>query len=131
MPLDELFEQADVVSLHCPLTPETRGLVSRARLARMKRGAVLVNTARGACVDEAALADALATGPLGAAGLDVFEDEPRVHAPLLALENVVLTPHAGSADRSAREAMAAMAVDSVLAVLAGTRPAHPVGGSAP
>jgi glyoxylate reductase len=131
VPLDELFEQADVVSLHCPLTPETRGLVSRARLARMKRGAVLVNTARGACVDEAALADALATGPLGAAGLDVFEDEPRVHAPLLALENVVLTPHAGSADRSAREAMSAMAVDSVLAVLAGRRPAHPVGDSAP
>ena len=127
-PLDELFERADFVSLHCPLTPETRGLVSRARLGRMKAGAVLVNTARGACVDEAALAEALVAGPLGAAGLDVFEDEPRVNQSLLALENVVMTPHVGSADRSAREAMAATAIDSVLAVLAGHRPAHPVGG---
>ena len=128
VPLDDLFELADFVSLHCPLTPETRRLVSAERLARMKPGAVLVNTARGACVDEAALADALKGGPLGAAGLDVFEDEPRVNPRLLGLENVVVTPHIGSADRPAREAMAAMAIDSVLAVLSGRPPAHLVVG---
>ena len=76
--LDALFEQADFVSLHCPLTPETRHLVDARRLARMRPGAVLVNTARGGCVDEGALAAALDDGPLAAAGLDVFEDEPRV-----------------------------------------------------
>lgn len=124
--LDELFETADFVSLHCPLTPETVHLVNAARLARMKRGAVLVNTTRGACVDEAALATALRQGPLGAAGLDVFEDEPRVHPALLELDNVVLAPHIGSADRPTREAMAGIAVDNVLAVLSGKPPTHPV-----
>jgi glyoxylate reductase len=126
VPLDELFEHADFVSLHCPLTPETHHVVNAGRLARMKPGAVLVNTARGACVDEEALARALRGGPLAAAGLDVFEDEPRVHPDLLALENVVLAPHIGSADRPTREAMAALAVDGVLAVLAGQLPPHPV-----
>jgi glyoxylate reductase len=126
VPLDDLFERADFVSIHCPLTPETRGLVSRARMARMKPGSVLVNTSRGRCVDEAALAEALVQGPLGAAGLDVFEDEPRVHPGLLALENVVLAPHIGSADTTTRAAMAALAIDGVLAVLAGRAPAHPV-----
>lgn len=125
-PLDELFEQADFVSLHCPLTSETRHLVNAGRLARMKPGSVLVNTARGACVDEEALARALRGGPPAAAGLDVFEEEPRVHPDLLALDNVVLAPHIGSADRPTREAMAALAVDSVLAVLAGQPPLHPV-----
>jgi glyoxylate reductase len=124
--LDVLFETADFVSLHCPLVPETVHLVNAARLARMKRGAILVNTARGACVDESALATALQQGPLGAAGLDVFEDEPRVHPQLLELDNVVLAPHIGSADRPTREAMAGIAVDNVLAVLAGRPPAHPV-----
>jgi glyoxylate reductase len=125
-PLDALFEEADFVSLHCPLTPETRRLVDGPRLSRMKPGSILVNTARGGCVDEPALAAALRSGPLAGAGLDVFEDEPRVHPELLALENVVLAPHVGSADRPTREGMAAMAVDSVLAVLAGHAPAHPV-----
>lgn len=124
--LDELFAGADFVSLHCPLTPETRHLVNAERLARMKPGAVLVNTARGGCVDEAALAVALRGGPLAAAGLDVFEDEPRVHPALLALDNVVLAPHIGSADRPTRVAMAAMAIDNVRAVLAGRPPLHPV-----
>jgi glyoxylate reductase len=124
--LEELFEQADFVSLHCPLTPETRHLVNAERLGRMKRGAVLVNTARGGCVDEKALATALEQGPLGAAGLDVFEDEPRIHGRLLELENVVLAPHIGSADRPTREAMARIAADNVLAVLSGKPPISPV-----
>jgi glyoxylate reductase len=120
--VDALFEESDFVSLHCPLTPETRKLVSAARLARMKPTAVLVNTARGAVVDEEALADALARGRIAAAGLDVYEDEPRVNAKLLTLDNVVLAPHLGSADVPTREAMASLAVDNVLAVLGG-RPA--------
>ena len=119
VPLDELFARADIVSLHCPLTPETRGLVSAERLAQMKPGSILVNTARGACVDEAALAVALSTGPLAAAGLDVFVDEPRVHPALLGLPNVVLLPHIASADRPTREAMARMAVQNARAVLEG------------
>lgn len=126
LPLEDLFARADFVSLHCPLTPETRHLVNAARLARMKPTAVLVNTARGACVDEAALAAALREGKIAGAGLDVFENEPDVHPDLLALESVVVTPHVGSANHPTRQAMAAMAVDSVVAVLAGEKPAHPV-----
>jgi glyoxylate reductase len=126
LPLDDLFSQADFVSLHCPLTPETRHLVDGARLARMKSGAILVNTTRGPVVDEGALAAALSTGPIGGAGLDVYEDEPRVHQDLRRLDNVVLAPHLGSADRPTREAMARIAVDNVLAVLAGRDPPNPV-----
>jgi glyoxylate reductase len=126
--LDEVFLQADFVSLHCPLTPETRHLVNARRLASMRPGAVLVNTARGACVDEAALALALREGPLAAAALDVFEDEPHVHPDLLALDSVVLAPHIGSADHPTRAAMAALAIDSVRAVLGGGQPLHPVKG---
>jgi glyoxylate reductase len=124
--IDELFTRADVVSLHCPLTAETRHLVNAARLARMKPGAILVNTTRGSVVDEAALASALARGPIGGAGLDVYEDEPRVHPGLLGLENVVLSPHLGSADRPTREAMARIAADNVLAVLDGRPALNPV-----
>jgi glyoxylate reductase len=124
--LDELLSRADFVSLHCPLTPETRHLIDAARLARMKPTAILVNATRGPVVDEAALAAALAGGAIAGAGLDVYEDEPRVHPALFALENVVLAPHLGSADRPTREAMARLAVDDVLAVLAGRPPAHPV-----
>jgi glyoxylate reductase len=127
LPLDELLAQADIVSLHCPLTPETRGLLSAARLAAMKPGSVLVNTARGPIVDEAALAEALANGPLAAAGLDVFEDEPRVHPALLACANAVLTPHIASADHTTRAAMAGLAADNVLALLAGKPALTPVG----
>jgi glyoxylate reductase len=124
--LDELFARADFVSLHCPLTPETHHLVNAARLARMKPGAFLVNTTRGAVVDEAALTEALAGGSIAGAGLDVYEDEPRVHPGLLGLENVVLAPHIGSADRPTREAMARIAADNVLAVLGGRPPTTPV-----
>lgn len=124
--LDELFEHADIVSLHCPLTPETHHLVNAARLERMKPGAILINTTRGSVIDEAALASALASGPIGGAGLDVYEEEPRVHPALLALENVVLAPHIGSADRPTREAMGRIAAENVLAVLADRPALNPV-----
>lgn len=124
--LDELLAWSDAVSVHCPLTSETRHLFDAARLSRMRPGAILVNTARGPIVDEAALAEALAHGPLAAAGLDVFEDEPRVHPALLARANVVLAPHIGSADAATREAMATLAAENVLRVLAGAPPLTPV-----
>jgi len=129
--LDDLLARSDIVSLHCPLTPETRGLLSAERLSRMKRGSVLVNTSRGPVVDESALAVALEKGPLAAAGLDVYEDEPRVNARLRKQPNVVLTPHIASADRPTREAMARMAVDNALAVLEGKAPLNPVNLGAP
>ena len=126
--LDELFATADVVSLHCPLTPETRHLVDAARLASMKPTAHLVNTARGPVVDEAALVAALEAGEIAGAGLDVFEDEPRVHPGLLGRDDVVLLPHVGSATVETRSAMADLAADNVLAVLAGAQPPTPVRG---
>lgn len=124
--LDDLCANADAVTIHCPLTPETRGLFDAARLARMKPGSVLVNTARGPIVDEAALAAALASGPLAAAGLDVFEREPVVHPDLLERPNAVLAPHIGSADAPTRVAMARLAAENVLRVLAGEPPLTPV-----
>jgi len=124
--LDELLGLADSVSIHCPLTPETTHLFDGPRLARMRAGSTLVNTSRGPIVDEAALAHALEHGPLAAAGLDVFEDEPRVDPALLARPNAVLAPHIGSADRPTREAMASTAIANVLEVLAGRPPITPV-----
>jgi lactate dehydrogenase-like 2-hydroxyacid dehydrogenase len=103
--LDELLAEADAVSLHCPGGAETFHLIDGARLARMKSGAVLINTARGPVVDEAALVAALTAGRIAAAGLDVYEEEPRVHPGLLALENAVLLPHMGSATLETRSAM--------------------------
>lgn len=120
--MDRLFAEADIVCLCCPLTPETRGLVSKARIASMKRGSVLVNTARGPCVDEEALAEALQTGHLFAAGLDVYANEPQIAPALLRCDNVVLAPHVGSADRPTREAMARICVDAIFDVLAGMEP---------
>lgn len=124
--LDELLAWSDAVTIHAPLTPETRHLFDGPRLAKMRPGSILVNTARGPIVDEAALAHALEHGPVAAAGLDVFEEEPRVHPALLARPNAVLAPHIGSADRPTREAMAATAVGNAMRVLAGEPPLTPV-----
>lgn len=124
--LDELLSTSDIVALCCPLTPETRGLLSRERIARMKPGAVVVNTSRGPCVDEQALAEALLEGRLAGAGLDVYEREPRVNDDLLRCERAVLLPHIGSADTPTREAMASLAIESVLDVLGGREPKHRV-----
>jgi glyoxylate reductase len=124
--LDELLATADVVSLHAPLTPSTRHLIGARELAQMKPTATLVNTARGAVVDEAALAVALGEGSITAAGLDVFEDEPHVHPALLELENVVLVPHLGSATVETRAAMAELAAKNAIAVAAGEEPPTPV-----
>jgi len=118
--LDPLLAAADFVSLHVALTRETRGLLGGERLATMKPGAILVNAARGGLVDEAALVEALRTGALAAAGLDVFAAEPAgATSPLLGLDNVVVTPHIGSATVRTRERMAGLAVDNLLAGLAG------------
>ena len=114
--LDELLRTSDVVSLHVPLTQETAGLISRERLALLRDGATLVNTARGAIVDERALVDELVSGRISA-GLDVFADEPQVPEGLLGLPNVVLTPHIASATVETRAAMTRVLVDNVLAFL--------------
>jgi lactate dehydrogenase-like 2-hydroxyacid dehydrogenase len=125
--LHALLAEADVVSLHCPLTPETRHLVDARALAAMKQTAVLVNTARGPIVDEAALVSALQEGAIAGAALDVFEREPEVAEALLGLENVVLTPHLGSATRDTRVAMGMLAVSALRAVLLeGRTPANAV-----
>jgi glyoxylate reductase len=112
--LDALLAESDVVSIHAPLTPETRGLIDARRLALLRDGACFVNTARGEIVDESALVAELVSGRLRA-GLDVFTHEPHVPAELLPLPNVVLTPHLGSATRQTREAMTRIVVDNVLA----------------
>jgi glyoxylate reductase len=112
--LDALLAESDIVSIHTPLSPETRGLIDARRLALLRDGACFVNTARGEIVDEAALVSELVSGRLRA-GLDVFAHEPNVPAELLPLQNVVLTPHLGSATRQTREAMTRIVVDNVLA----------------
>ncbi len=131
LPLDQVLSSSDVISIHVPLTPATRHLIDRRALARMKRSAYLINTARGPVVDEDALAWALEGRLIAGAGLDVYENEPHVHARLLALENVVLVPHLGSATVETRTAMADLAVSNVLAVLSGRPPLTPVAAGAP
>ena len=124
--LDGLIARSDVLSLHAPLTPETRHVMDADALRRMRPGSFLVNTARGALVDEAALVDALRDGPLGGAGLDVYEHEPRIHPGLLELPNAVLLPHVGSATRETRTRMAMLAARNAHAVLAGRPPLTPI-----
>ncbi len=126
MPLDRLLATSDVVSLHCPLTPETKHLIDQPALARMKRTAYLVNASRGPVVDEAALAWALKNRLISGAALDVYEEEPKVHPDLLTLENVVLCPHLGSSTSETRAAMADLAVRNVIAVLSGQPPLTPI-----
>ena len=120
--VEDVLAQADFVSLHCPGGGANRHLIDAARLAVMKPGAFLINTARGDVVDEAALAAALQHGRLAGAGLDVFEAEPQIHPGLLALENVVLLPHLGSATRETREAMGMRVVENLVAFFDGRRP---------
>ena len=127
VPFDELLAESDVVCVHVPLSDETHHLFGREAFARMKPSVILVNVARGPVVDEEALVDALASGAIAGAGLDVYEREPAVHPGLIALtERVVLAPHLGSATRETRRAMARLAVDNVLAVLAGRDAITPV-----
>lgn len=124
--LDELLERSDIVSLHVPLTDQTRHLIGRHQLARMGTSAVLVNTSRGPVVDEEALAEALHAGTIFAAGIDVYEHEPAVHPLLLDAPHTVLLPHIGSATEATRRAMARLACTQVRDVLQGRPPAHPV-----
>jgi glyoxylate reductase len=126
MSLDELLVTSDVISIHTPMTAANRHLIDRKAFARMKRSAFLVNTARGPIVDEEGLAWALKERLIAGAALDVYEREPEVTASLMALENVVLAPHLGSATRETRTAMADMAVRNAVAVLEGNPPLTPV-----
>lgn len=120
--LDELLERSNIVSLHIPLTPDTHGLIGAAQIARMPEGSVLVNTARGPIVDEDALVDALESGHLFAAGLDVYDGEPKLNPRLLTSPNMTLLPHIGSATYATRTAMAKMSSASVVTVLQGGQP---------
>lgn len=124
--LEEGLARADVVSLHCPSTPETHHLIDAGRLGLMKEGAILVNTARGAVIDEAALVDALDEGRLHAAGLDVFEREPEVHPGLIDHDRAVLLPHIGSATEETRVALTKIAVHNLLSALNGEKPPNRV-----
>lgn len=126
--LPELLAQSDVLSLHCPLTQETRRLLDRSALARMKQGSILINTARGAIVDCDALADTLESGHLRGAGLDVYPDEPHIPPRLIALPQVVLTPHIGTNTQETRQRMAEECARQIADALAGKRPAHVVNG---
>jgi glyoxylate reductase len=126
VPLMQLLATADVVTLHTPLTPETRHLINSTALRQMREDAYLVNTSRGPIVDEAALVKALRNDTIAGAALDVFEEEPNIHPGLLELDNVVLMPHLGSATIETRTAMAVLAANNALAVLRGERPATPV-----
>jgi glyoxylate reductase len=126
MPLDRLLSTSDVVTLHCPLTAETRHLINQTTLARMKRSAYLVNASRGPVVDEAALVWALENHLISGAALDVYEREPEIHRGLLSLENVVLSPHLGSSTIETRTTMIQLAVDNIIAVLSGRPPLTPI-----
>lgn len=119
--LDELFSRSDVISLHCPLTPATEGLVNAARLARMKKTALLINTSRGPLINEAELAEALNAGCIAGAGVDVLSTEPpQPDNPLVTAKNCVITPHIAWATRSARQRLLQTSIDNLAAYAAGT-----------
>ncbi|MHC4841388.1 MAG: 2-hydroxyacid dehydrogenase [Planctomycetota bacterium] len=126
MPLLELLEKSDIVSIHCPLTDKTKHLIDAKALTHMKPTSILVNTSRGAVIDEAALVAALTVGRLAGAGLDVFENEPALSEGLAELENVVMAPHIGSATMECREKMGRMCAHAVIEVLNGREPSHQV-----
>ncbi len=126
-PLDTVLQQADILSLHVPLTDATRHLIGQRELNLMKPTAILINTSRGAVIDEAALVSALQSGTIGGAGLDVYEQEPDVHAGLAGLHNVVLLPHLGSATLETRIRMGMMCLENIAAVLGGNAALNPVG----
>ncbi|MFP4457691.1 MAG: 2-hydroxyacid dehydrogenase, partial [Clostridia bacterium] len=123
---EELLETSDFISLHVPLVDSTHHLIGEKELEIMKDSAILINTSRGPVVDEAALAKALINEQIGAAGLDVFENEPKVYSDLLSLENVVLAPHIASSSKETREMMTEVAVENVLRVFEGKKPLHAV-----
>lgn len=124
--LEELLSRSDYISIHCPLTEDTHHLINAGNINQIKQGAYLINTARGPVVEEKALADALVNGRLSGAGLDVYEFEPQVTKELLALKNVVLLPHVGSATLETRSEMARIAARNVIAVLEHGKPPNPV-----
>ena len=124
--LDELLKTADVISLHLPLTKDTKHLINSARMGLMKSSSLLINTARGAIIDESALAEALQAGTIAGAALDVFENEPAVHPELLPLANVILSPHIASATVEARNEMSIVAANNILAILNGESPLNPI-----
>lgn len=126
IPLQTLLATSDVVSVHCPLTEQTHHLLDATAMGWMKSGAILINTARGPVIDEAALVEALDAGHLAGAGLDVYEDEPVVHPGLIGRDDVLLLPHLGSATWGTRRRMACMAARDLIAMLRGDPPAHPV-----
>ena len=123
---NQLLAESDIVSIHVPSTPETKGMINGETLGRMKRGAILINTARGDVIREEALAKSLELGHIGAAGLDVYTNEPTIHPRLLAAPRTVLLPHIGSATEETRRKMVGIAVANVQAVLAGKPPLTPV-----
>jgi lactate dehydrogenase-like 2-hydroxyacid dehydrogenase len=124
--MDELLAQSDFLVLQMPYTPETHHLIGAKELAKMKPGAILINSTRGGVVDDAALIDALRSGVIRAAGLDVFEGEPKLNAGFLDLKNVVLVPHIGSSTEATRRAMAMLAAKNLVAALTGQTPPNQV-----
>ena len=124
--LDDLLAKSDFVTLHVPLTDETRHMMNAATLAKMKKGSYLINTARGAVVEERALVDSLRSGHLGGAALDVFENEPNIHPELINMQNVVTTPHIASATKEARDKMSQQVVEAILDTFSGRKPQNTV-----
>jgi glyoxylate reductase len=122
--LDKLYAESDIITLHVPLTDETRHMINKDSLSKMKRGVLIVNTARGPVINEQHLVDALRNGQVGGAGLDVFDAEPNVNPELISMENVILTPHIASATWEARDKMCEMAVNAILETLTDKKPGN-------